>query len=107
MLAAAEPVASEPGIEDEADQSDEVDPVLCGKDRQVRMRGVEAGERICLEEMRLALRIGVEIDTRCVTALKRPVSRKRPQACTLRFRVGSRRVDHKLLAQLLVAERVD
>src|SRR5262245_829151 len=98
MLAAAKPVAGETGMGDEADQAYEVDPVLGGEDRQVRVRGVEAGERIGLEEIRLALRIGAEIDPRRVAALKRPVSRKRPRACELRFRIGSRRVDHKLLA---------
>jgi hypothetical protein len=71
------------------------------------MRGVEAGERIGLEEMRLTVRVRAEIDPRRVAALKRPVSRKRPRACELRFGVGSGRVGHELLAQLLVVERVD
>ena len=39
--------------------------------------------------------------------MKRPVSHKRPCPGEAGLRVGSRRVGHKLLAQLLVVERVD
>jgi hypothetical protein len=40
MLATAKPVAGETGIDNEADQGHEVDPVLGGEDRQVGMPGI-------------------------------------------------------------------
>ena len=60
--------------------SRELDAVLRGEDRQVRVPGVEAGKRIRLEEIGLAVGVRAEVDARRVAAFERAIGLKRPRA---------------------------
>ena len=103
----ANAVAGKAGVEDHADQRRELDAVLRGEDRQVRVPGIEPGKRVRLEEIGLAVGVRAEVDAGRVAAFERLIGVERPRAGKQRLGVGGRRIDDEVLAQLLVVQRVD
>ena len=105
------PGAAQPGppqtLDDAPDQRLVGNARQRGNDRQVRMGGVQSGQRIDLEELRLAAGILAQVDAAAIAAAERAPGRQRYRARLLRLFILGQAIDHAALAFLLVHIGID